>query len=146
MAERLDIDRLARGDWVPAALAVLLAVDLLFLPWIDYSIGQFATLTSGTGQPQPWLGAIAVVAAAVLAIEVIVAQVSDLTLPTIGGSRARTHLALAAVAAGAVVLKFVLHLERIGDLGAGAWLALADAAVLLFVTATRDPDRQEPEE
>jgi hypothetical protein len=52
---------------------------------------------------------------------------------------------LAALAAGAVALKFVLHLGRIGDLGAGAWLALADAAVLLFVTATRDRQRPEPE-
>ena len=60
----MDMSKFSREELIMAGVALLLAIDLLFLPWFDVtvSIGSFkASFTSSaTGEPDGWLGVLAV--------------------------------------------------------------------------------------
>ena len=60
----VNIETVWGRAWTGPVLALLLALDLPLLPWIDHSVAGISRLTPATGMPQPWLGAIALIACA----------------------------------------------------------------------------------
>lgn len=140
---RVRLERMTREDWILAGLAGLLAFDLLVLPWFSFgatiNVGS-ATVSiggslTGVDAPDAWLGALSVMAAAFLVADLATERLSPQTqMPSIGNDRALTRFALAASAAALIMLKFLLHLGRFGELGLGFWLAIMVVAALVVLT------------
>jgi len=63
----VNLDDFSRDDWILGGVALLLVIDLLFLPWFTISVGPFSASTTATGDPDGWLGVLAVLAAVALA-------------------------------------------------------------------------------
>jgi hypothetical protein len=130
-------DALSRDDMIVGGLALLLAIDLLFLPW--FSILGFSF--SATDSPDGWTGLIAVIASLAVLADLLIERLSpQTTLPNFGGSRTATRLRLAAVAAFFVALKFVLHIH-FNWFGFGFWAGIVLAAGLFFATLRASQDR-----
>jgi hypothetical protein len=134
----MNAERLTREDWVLGGLALLLVIDLLFLPWFDINVtvGLFtlsATRTA-TETPDGWLGSLAVLALVALLVDLGVERFSPRTaLPALRGSRTMTRFALAVLAAALLALKFLFHVSSIDELGFGFWAALILSAALVYV-------------
>jgi hypothetical protein len=131
------MDNISRDDWVLGGLALLLLIDLLFLPWFDISVSALGISVSytstATGDPDGWLGILAVVATLAVLADLGVERLSPATqLPSIGGSRATTRFVLAGVAALFLVLKFLFHINHFSDLGFGFWVAVVLTAGLVY--------------
>jgi len=119
---------MSRDDWIVGGLALLLVIDLLFLPWFTFSagIGTFSISVSSTatGAPDGWLGVLAVIAAIALLVDLAVERLSPQTqVPMIGGSRTSTRLVLAGITAAFVALKFLFHIH-FSLFGFGFWAAV----------------------
>jgi hypothetical protein len=132
----MSLDNMSRDDWIVGGLALLLAIDLLFLPWFTFSagIGSFSISVSSTatGAPDGWLGVLAVIAAIALLADLAVERLSPQTqMPLIGGSRANTRLVLAGITAAFVVLKFLFHIH-FSLFGFGFWAAVVLTVALVY--------------
>jgi hypothetical protein len=138
----VELDRVNRDDWILAALALLLAFDLLFLPWLDYTVplaikGFSISITStATGSPNGWFGILAVIAALALAGDLAVERLWDRRLPLIGGPRRLARLVLACATGALVVLKLLLF-RHDSLYGYGLFVGLLLAAGLV-VAAVRE--------
>ncbi len=140
---RLGLERLSRDDWTIIAVAGLLVLDLLVLPWFSFgatiTVGS-ATLSIGgsasaVDAPDAWLGVLALMASAFLLADLATERMSPHTrLPTVAGDRITGRYALACTTAGLLVVKFVLHLGRFGELALGFWTALLLVAGLVVLT------------
>ena len=129
----MTLDNVKRADWILAAVAILLALDLLLLPWFDVSIGPFSVTSTATGAPDGWLGVLAVLATLALVADLAVERLSPQTrLPALAGSRATTRLGLAALAALFVALKFLFHVH-FSLFGFGFWAAVVLTAALVVL-------------
>jgi hypothetical protein len=147
----MDVSKFTRDEVMLVGVALLLVIDLLFLPWFDISvaIGTFkvSATSSATGSPDAWLGVLAVlVTLAMLAMlamlaYMVVERLGDVELPTLGGSPATTRVALAALAAGFVALKFLFNIH-FSLFGVGFWGAVVLSAALV-VLAARARDTEE---
>lgn len=135
----MDLSKFTRDELILAGVALLLVIDLLFLPWFEVTVG-LGTLTlsassTATGAPDGWLGVIGVLASLAVVADLALERLSNAELPTVGGTRAATRLALAITAAACVAVKFLLNIHF--DLfGFGFWAA-AVLAVALVVFARR---------
>jgi len=144
----MDLSKFSRDELVMAGAAVLLAIDLLFLPWFDISVGfgtfHVSATSTATGAPDGWLGVLAVLAAVAVIADLALDRLSNVELPAINGSRATTRLALAGTAAGFVALKFLFHIHF--DLfGVGFWAAVVLPAVLVVsAVRAREAERLTP--
>ena len=108
----MNVENIKRDDWLLAGIALLLIIDLLALPWFDISFGPVSMTSTATGAPDGWLGVLAVIAVIALIADLAIERLSPQTqLPAVGGSRAATRLALAALTALFVVLKFLFHIH-----------------------------------
>ncbi|HEX3801738.1 MAG TPA: hypothetical protein VHV75_02760 [Solirubrobacteraceae bacterium] len=133
----MRLDALSKDDSIVAGLALLLAIDLVFLPWFSFSI---ISLTATDG-PDSWTGLIAVLAAIAVVADVLIERMSpQTTLPNLGGSRTATRLRLAAIAALFVALKFILNVH-FNLFGFGFWAGVVLAAALLFATLRASQDK-----
>jgi hypothetical protein len=135
----MNASNLSRDDWIVVGLAVVLAIVLLFLPWFSISVsglGLSLTFTStATGDPDGWLGILAVIAVIAVIVDLLIERFSPQTsLPELGGSREKTRFILVCVAAGLLALKFLFHINHFSDLGYGFWLALVVTAALVFAS------------
>ena len=144
----MDLSKFSREDWILAGVALLLVIDLLFLPWFDVSVsfgGFHASATStATGAPDGWVGVLAVLTLLALIADLALERLGNLALPAINGSRTDTRLVLAAVAAGFVVLKFLFHVH-FSWFGIGFWIAVVLTAGLVFTAVrARDAARMTP--
>jgi hypothetical protein len=139
----MDLGKFSREELILGAVALLLAIDLLFLPWFDVTVGigsfQVSATSSATGTPDGWLGVLAVLAALALVADLAVDRLGGAaSLPAVGGSRASTRLALAVVAAVCVALKF-LFLVHFSLFGLGFWAAvLLTGALVVLAARQRD--------
>ncbi len=107
-----------------AGCALLLLIDLLALPWFEISVDGLSFSSTATQEPDGWLGVLAVLGCAVLLGYLLVERLSPQTqLPVIGGSRATTRLLMAAVTAGLIALKFILHIH-FSLFGIGFYIAI----------------------
>jgi hypothetical protein len=133
----VKFDSVSRDDWILGAVALLLIIDLLFLPWfsISFSVGPVsasATLTA-TDAPDGAFGILAVLSAVVLIADLGVERLSPGTaLPNIGGSRTQTRFVLACVTAVFVALKFVFNIH-FSDFGFGFYAAVVLTVGLVWV-------------
>jgi hypothetical protein len=68
----MDVSKFTRDELILAGVALLLVIDLLFLPWFDISVGigtfKVSATSSATASPDGWLGVFAVLAAALVAV------------------------------------------------------------------------------
>ena len=135
----MDVSKFTRDELILGGIALLLVIDLLFLPWFDITVGfgtfRVSATSSATGSPDGWLGVLAVlVALALMAYIAIERLAADVELPTISGSAATTRLVLAAVAAGCVALKFLFNIH-FSLFGVGLWGAVVLALALVVIAA-----------
>ena len=129
----MNTTNFTRDDWIIGGLALLLVIDLLFLPWFDISAGPFSVSLTATDAPSGWAGFLAVLAAVVLIADLAIERLSpQTTLPSVNGSRTETRFILACVAAVFVFLKFVLNIH-FSDFGFGFWLGVILTAGLVYV-------------
>lgn len=140
---RLGLERLSRDDWTIIAVAGLLVLDLLVLPWFSFgatiTVGSTTLSLGGSASavdaPDAWLGVLALMATAFLLADLATERLSPHTrLPTVAGDRITGRYALACTTAGLLVVKFVLHLGRFGELALGFWTALLLVAGLVMLT------------
>jgi hypothetical protein len=126
----VSVDNLSREDWTIGGLALLLVIDLLFLPW--FSIVGFSL--TATDAPDGWLGVLAVLAGIILIADLAVDRFSPQTqLPALGGSRTHTRFVEASVMALFVALKFLFHIH-FSLFGFGFWAALVLTVALVYFT------------
>jgi hypothetical protein len=133
----LNTANVSRDDWILGGVALLLIIDLLFLPWFSVSVaaGAFsATFSStATGAPSGLLGILAVLALIALIADLAIERFSPQTaLPNVGGSRATTRMVLGLAAVVFLVLKFLFNIH-FSDFGFGFWLAVVLSAGLVYV-------------
>ena len=135
----MDLSKFTRDELILGSVALLLLIDLLFLPWFEVSVGigsvTLSASSTATSAPDGWLGVIAVLASLGVMADLALERLSNAELPTVGGTRAATRLALAITAAGCVAVKFLLHVN-FSLFGFGFWAAVA-LAVALVVFARR---------
>ena len=131
----MSVENVSREEWIVSGLALFLVVDLLFLPWLSVSIGPITITAKATDAPNGIFGVLGLLAAVTYLVDVGAEKMSGAQLPVIGGSRERTRLVIAAVCAGCVVLKLLLHTS---NLGWGSWLGVVAAAALVAVNARPD--------
>jgi hypothetical protein len=132
----MKLDNVKRDDWLLAGVALLLVIDLLFLPWFDINLGIVSVTSTATGAPDGWLGLLAMLAALVLIADLAIERLSAQTqLPALSGSRTLTRLALAGATAAFVALKFLFHIH-FSLFGLGFWAAVV-LTVALVVLALR---------
>jgi hypothetical protein len=134
-------DALSKEDWIVGGLALLLAIDLLFLPWFSYSIFNATFSATGTDAPDGWAGILAVLASLAVVGDLLIERLSpQTTLPNLGGSRTATRFRLAVVAAVFVALKFIFNVH-FSLFGFGFWAAVVLTVALVFVTLRLSQDR-----
>jgi hypothetical protein len=125
----------AREDWIVGGLALLLLIDLLFLPWFSYSFGPFSFSLTATDDPDGWLGILAVLALLVLLADLAIERLSpQIQLPAINNDRAHTRFIEACVVALFVALKFLFHIH-FSLFGVGFWAAVVLTIALVYFTA-----------
>jgi hypothetical protein len=132
----MSLDSVSRDDWIIGGLALLLIIDLLFLPWFSITVGvgtySISASSTATGAPDGWLGVLAVIAAIALLVDLAVERLSPQTqMPAIGGSRVNTRFVLAGITAVFVVLKFLFHIH-FSYFGFGFWAAVVLTVALVF--------------
>jgi hypothetical protein len=130
----MDLSKFSRDELILAGAAILLALDLLFLPWFEVSIGlgslELSASSTGTGAPDGWLGVLGVLASLAIVADLALERTADARLPAIAGSRATTRLVLAIGAAACVALKFLLNVH-FSLFGFGVWAGVVLAGVLV---------------
>ncbi len=128
----MNVSNVSREDQILGGLALLLVIDLLFLPWFSISLGPLTATSTASGAPDGWLGVLAVLAALALIADLAVERFSpQTTLPAINNSRTHTRFVLACAAAAFVVLKFLFHIH-FSYFGFGFWLGIILAAALVY--------------
>jgi MYXO-CTERM domain-containing protein len=132
------MENVSRDDWIVGGLALLLVIDLLFLPWFSFASGPVCSIVScsstATGAPDGWLGILAVLALVALIVDLGIERLSpQTTLPTVGGSRSQTRLVLAGLAAFFMLLKFLFHIH-FSYFGFGFWAGLVLIIALVLAT------------
>jgi hypothetical protein len=134
----MDVSKSTRDELILGGIALLLVIDLLFLPWFDISIaiGTFkvSATSTATGSPDGWLGVLGVLVTLALLAYLALERLGDGELPTLGGSPATTRLALAALAAGFVALKLLFNIH-FSLFGIGFWGAVVLSTALVVVAA-----------
>jgi hypothetical protein len=137
----MDLEKVSRDDWTLGGVALLLVIDLLFLPWFSIGGGSVGGISipsfdfTATDAPDGWLGILAVLATVAVIADLAIERLSPQTqLPAIQNSRTNTRFVLAAAAAVFLVLKFLFHLSNFSDLGFGFWVAVVITGALVFFT------------
>ena len=126
----MNVDNVSRDDWIVGGVALLLVIDLLFLPWFSF---PFIDL-SATSAPDGWLGILAMLAALAVVVDLAVERFSPQThVPSIGGSRESTRLILAVAAAAFLGLKFLFQIH-FSSFGFGFYLAVVLIVALVYFT------------
>ena len=129
----MAVRRWTRGEVVIVAAGILLAADLLTLPWHHYrldmgdlglDVPQFNLERTGVQSPQAAFGIAAVAIAVAMALHVVVAKLTS-ALPR----AEQVHLVGGGVALGLVLAKLLADREF---LGTGAWVGTALAFALAY--------------
>ncbi|MGH2914666.1 MAG: hypothetical protein ACRDMX_06740 [Solirubrobacteraceae bacterium] len=128
----MKLAALSKDDRILGGVSLLLALDLLFLPWFSVSSGPLSFTLTATDSPDGWLGVLAVLAAVALIVDLCVERLApEVTVPAIGGSRGQTRFVLAAAAAVFVALKFLFNIH-FSPFGFGFWVAVILTAALVY--------------
>jgi len=135
----MDMNKFSREELMLAGVALLLAIDLLFLPWFDVTVGigafKASFTSSATGEPDGWLGVLAVLALLALIADLGLERLGNVALPAVNGSRGDTRL---------VALKFLFHIH-FSLFGIGFWVGVVlTAALVITAVRARDAERMTP--
>jgi hypothetical protein len=129
----------SRDDWILGGVALLLIIDLLFLPWFSVGGGSVGNIPipsidlTATDAPSGWLGILALLALIALLADLAIERFSPQTaLPNVGGSRTMTRFVLGIAAVVFLVLKFLFNIH-FSDFGFGFWLAVILSVGLVYV-------------
>lgn len=138
----MNVDNVSRDDWILGGLGLLLVIDLLFLPWFSISVGPLSATFTATGAPDGWPAVLAVLVTIALIADLAIERLSPRTqLPAIGHSRTNTRFILACVAAGLVLLKFLLNIH-FSYFGLGFWAGVVlTIALVYYALQLRNPVR-----
>ncbi|MFZ0042023.1 MAG: hypothetical protein WAK93_12005, partial [Solirubrobacteraceae bacterium] len=129
----MNLNNVKRDDWILGGIALLLVIDLLFLPWFSITFGPFSATLTATDDPSGWLGILAVLVALALIVDLAIERVSPQTsVPAINNSRTHTRFVLACVTALFVALKFLFHIH-FSDFGFGFYVAVILTAALVYL-------------
>ncbi len=147
----MKLDNVTREEQIVGGLALLLAIALIAMPWFSLGGGSVGGISipsfdlSATDGPDGWAGVLALIAALAIIADLAMSKLSPQTqLPVIGGSRATTRFVLAAVAAGCIALKFILHIH-FSLFGWGFYISVIIAATLVyFAMQARDGNASFP--
>lgn len=132
----ISLESFSREEQILGGVALLLAVDLLFLPWFEVGVAGFSVSTSATQTPDGWLGVLALLAALMMIADLAIERLSPhIHLPSLSRGHAATRFALASAAGACVGLKFLFHIH-FSLFGAGFWLA-AVLSIALVLLASR---------
>jgi hypothetical protein len=128
----VNVENVSREDWILGGIALLLIIDLLFLPWFSVTVGPFSSTLTATDAPDGWLGILAVLVAIVLIADLAVDRMSPQTqLPAVNNSRTQTRFIEACVVALFVALKFLFHIH-FSLFGFGFWAAVVLTIALVY--------------
>ena len=138
---------LSAGERTVLVAALLLIVDLLFLPWYDIDLGALdaAVDTTATGVQQPYAGygIAAVVLSATMAAQIAVAKLLSVRLPDPPVPWSQIHLILGIFVAVVLVIKLV----RLTDsLGYGAYSAILAGILVAYGGYRIASEPMKPEE
>ncbi len=141
----MNVDNVSRDDWILGGLALLLIIDLLLLPWFSISFGPLSATFTATGAPDGWPAVLAVLVTIALIVDLAIERFSPRTqLPAIGHSRTNTRFILACIAAGFVLLKFLLHIH-FSYFGFGFWAGVVlTIALVYYALQLRNPAARTP--
>lgn len=141
----MNVDNVSRDDWILGGLALLLIIDLLLLPWFSISFGPLSATFTATGAPDGWPAVLAVLVTIALIVDLAIERFSPRTqLPAIGHSRTNTRFILACIAAGFVLLKFLLHIH-FSYFGFGFWAGVVlTIALVYYALQLRNPAARPP--
>ncbi|MHB8319875.1 MAG: hypothetical protein ACYDEP_11730 [Acidimicrobiales bacterium] len=144
----VDIKEVSWQEWAVGGGGLLLAFDLLVLPWWSVDFGFGSVSETGLGSPDGFLGVLAFLGALALAAFVAITRFSSVKLPEISIPWSRLRLIVGVCVAALVVLKFVLH-PHFNYLSIGAWFALVLCAVVVLgavasMTSDLPPTGQQP--
>lgn len=124
----MSVENVSREDWTIGGLALLLVIDLLFLPWFSVPGLSF----NATGSFDGWTAVIAVLVCIAIIVDLAIERLSpQTTVPSLGSGRTETRFILACVAAFFVLLKFVLHIH-LSYMGFGFWAAVVLTVALVY--------------
>jgi hypothetical protein len=125
----VDLSKLSREDWMVGWGALLLIIDLLFLPWHSVSGFGVSADFSGTDAPGSIWGVLALIVTIVVLVDLALARFSPETqLPTTQLGRDMTRAAAAALALLLVVIKLI---DNTSYLAWGTWVGIVLAVVVV---------------
>lgn len=128
----MNLESIRRDDWILAAVAIVLVIDLLAFPWFSIGFGPISIDFSATDAPDGWTAILAVIAILALVVDLGLERLApEVTVPTAGGSRTMTRLILALIAAFFVALKFLLHIH-FSYFGWGFYLGVVLTVALVY--------------
>lgn len=141
----MDLTKLTKGDKIVLAAGIVLIIDLLFLPWHNIDVGSgilgisVNVKRTGVQSPNAFWGILALLVAAVMVLQIILARFTSATLPTLPVPWSRVHLIAGAAALALLVIKLLAETEF---LGFGCFLGLAAGAALAFggYTKSKEPE------
>lgn len=141
----MRLANITREEQVVGGLAILLAIALIAFPWFSIGGGSIGGISipsydlSATDGPDGWAGLFAFVASLAVIADIAISKFSPQTnLPVLGGSRGATRFVLAAIAAGFIALKFLLHIH-FSLFGWGFYVnVIVAAALVYFAMQARD--------
>lgn len=135
-ARGVSLESFSREEQILAGVALLLAIDLLFLPWFEVGVAGFSVSTSATQNPDGWLGVLALLAALAVIADLAIERLSPhIQLPSLSRGHGATRFLLASAAGACVGLKFLFHIH-FSLFGVGFWLA-AILSIALVLLASR---------
>jgi hypothetical protein len=121
-------------DLTIAGLALVLIVAVALLPWFSLTLLGLTFTISATDAPDGWLGVIALAAAVAVFADIGLEHFApDAPVPALRGDRKGTRFMVSVLAAGAIALKFLLHVH-FGWFGFGFYLCVVDVAALVLIT------------
>jgi hypothetical protein len=133
---RVSLESFSREEQILGGVALLLVIDLLFLPWFEVGVAGFSVSTSATQNPDGWLGVLALLSALAVIADLAIERLSPhIHLPSLRRGHGATRFLLASAAGACVGLKFLFHIH-FSLFGAGFWLA-AILSVALVLLASR---------
>ena len=149
----MDLSKMRTPDWILGGCALVLIIDLLFLPWhkIDYDLGDLGPLLGGGSgsvkrtaiqSPNSFWGILALLLAIAILAVVIIRRLSTAKLPElpISWSDATFYGAIATLAL--LLLKLIIETDA---LGYGSYLAILLAGGMVYgAFAAKQVDQSAP--
>ena len=131
----MDLSKLRLSDRIVLIAGVLLAIDLLFLPWHHISVPRILGFGGGSvnrtavQSPNSFYGVLALLIVLALVGVVVVSRLTTAKLPDLPMSWAQVHLIAGVAVLALLVLKLLVETSA---LGFGSYLGVALGAAVAY--------------